>query len=140
MNLNSIFNLFNSEDNSVDETLLLVDFSTHPIFWISGFNKIINNHLFFKNYTVKTFKTSSPELNEEDLQRAGQEFMFRRAWDYIKDIDVSKSFHIECLKSKATKSFVYNLQSTIYFFENSEEYEKCALLKKIEEVVESFLT
>jgi len=140
MNLNNIFNLFNNEDNSVDETLLLIDFSTHPIFWISGFNKIINNHLFFKNYTVKMFKSSSPELNKEDLQRAGQEFMFRRAWDYIKDIDVSKSFHIECLKSKATKSFVYNLQSTIYFFENLEEYEKCALLKKIEEVVESFLT
>jgi hypothetical protein len=141
MDLNNIFNLFNDDDDqsNIDETSLLIDFSEHPLFWVSGFNKIIDNHLFFKNYTIKAFQKTSLDLNIEDLRRAGEEFMFRRAWDYIKDIDLEKPLHIECIQYKASKKFVDNLQTTIYFFEVLEEYEKCALLKNIELKVKSFL-
>jgi hypothetical protein len=52
MNLNKIFDLFDKEYNANDESSLLVDFSEHPLFWIGGFNKLISNHLFFKQYTV----------------------------------------------------------------------------------------
>jgi hypothetical protein len=45
MDLNKIFSMFN-DDNSkdTDEVNLLVDFSDHPLYWIGGFNKIINNY------------------------------------------------------------------------------------------------
>ena len=57
MDLDRIFNLFNNENSSSDdESSLLVDFSEHPLYWIGGFNKIISNHLFFKNYTVNINK------------------------------------------------------------------------------------
>jgi len=138
MNINSIFNLFNSE-NGDDETSLLMDFSEHPLFWISGFNKVISNHLFFKQYTVKTFQSISPDINIEELEKAGEELMFRKAWNYIKDFDLDKPFHIECLKSKADEAMVHNLQIAIQFFELLEEYEKCALLKNIENKVKEFL-
>lgn len=139
MNLNKIFNLFDKEYNANDDTSLLVDFSEHPLFWISGFNKLINNHLFFKQYTVKTFKNISPDINIDELEKAGEELMFRKAWDYIKFVDVNKSFHVECLKLKADEQFIENLQTSVLFFEALEEYEKCALLKHIENKVKEFL-
>ena len=93
MNLNYIFSLFDDHQN-YDETSLLIDFSEHPLFWVSGFNKLLNNHLFFKKYTVKTFKNISPDVNIEELEKAGEELMFRKAWDYIKNIDLNKTLQI----------------------------------------------
>jgi len=142
MDLNKIFNLFNNEDDQSinDDTLLLVDFSEHPLFWISGFNKILDNHLFFKKYTVKTFKNISPDVDIDALEQAGERLMFEKAWNYIKDIDLNKPFHVECIKNKASKSFIENLQVSIQHFVEFEEYEKCALLKHIEDKVNEFLS
>ena len=95
MNIKNIFDAFNSENfQNDDETSLLMDFSEHPLFWISGFNKIIDNHLFFTQYTVKAFKNISPDININELEKAGEELMFRKAWDYIKSIDLNKNFHM----------------------------------------------
>tara|TARA_B110000503_G_scaffold142017_1_gene237432 strand:- start:3102 stop:3521 length:420 start_codon:yes stop_codon:yes gene_type:complete len=139
MNIKNIFDAFNSENfQNDDETSLLMDFSEHPLFWISGFNKIIDNHLFFTQYTVKAFKNISPDININELEKAGEELMFRKAWDYIKSIDLNKNFHVECIKNKASKDFSYNLQISIQFFEMYEEYEKCVLLKNIKDLIESF--
>jgi hypothetical protein len=142
MNLDSIFNLFNNENEdkfSTDESSLLVDFSEHPLFWISGFNKIIDNHVFFKKYTLKTFHQIAPDFDPTELEKAGEELMFRKAWNYIKYIKLENNFHVECIKLKANESFAYNLKEAILFFEALEEYEKCALLKGIENKVEEFL-
>lgn len=141
MDINSIFNLFSEDqfDNNNDETSLLVDFSEHPLFWIGGFNKIINNHLFFKKYTVKTFKNLSPDLNIDEIEKAGEHLMYEKAWEYIKDINLQNTFHVECLGSKASSEFVENLDIAILFYEEYEEYEKCALLKNIQDKVKSFL-
>jgi hypothetical protein len=139
MDINSIFNLFDDQQN-YDETSLLVDFSEHPLFWIGGFNKLLNSHLFFKKYTVKTFKNISPDINVEELEKAGEELMFRKAWEYIKNIDLNKAFHIDCIKTNANDEFVEHLELTINFYESLEEYEKCAHLKAIQDKVEEFLT
>ena len=139
MNLNYIFSLFDDHQN-YDETSLLIDFSEHPLFWVSGFNKLLNNHLFFKKYTVKTFKNISPDVNIEELEKAGEELMFRKAWDYIKNIDLNKTLHLDVLKMKSNLEFVEHLTLIINFYETLEEYEKCAHLKSIQDKVEKFLS
>ena len=137
MDINNIFNTFSDPE---DETSMLIDFSDHPLFWIGGFNKIISNHMFFKEYTVRTFKNVSPDLNLEDLEKAGESIMFAKAWNFIKNIDVNKNFHKENLKLKASNEFMKNLDITIDHFEKFEEYEKCALLQNIKEMILGFLT
>lgn len=137
MDFDKIFSLFDDQQN-YDETSLLVDFSEHPLFWVSGFNKLLNSHLFFKKYTVKTFKHISPDINIEELEKAGEELMFRKAWGYIKNIDLSKSLHLDVIKMKANDEFIEHLEIAIQFFEGIEEYEKCALLKSIEDKVKEF--
>jgi hypothetical protein len=143
MNLDNIFGVFNNFDddsnNQVDETSLLIDFSDHPLYWISGFIKIIDNYTFFTEKTVKMYKNISPDMNIEDLEKGGEELMYRKAWDYIKPFKVDNPFHVECLRIKADSTMVIYLQSSIKFFEALEEYEKCALLKAIENKIKEIL-
>jgi len=138
MNFSNIFNTFDdSEENKeADDISILVDFSEHPLYWIGGFSKIINNHIFFTQYTIKTFKDISPEL---DLEQIGENLMYNKAWDYIKSIKINNTFHIECLKLKADERLLLALEASIKHFESFEEYEKCALLKGVEDKVKDFL-
>lgn len=140
MDISRIFDLFNNnESDQNDDVSLLIDFSDHPLYFIGGFNKVISNHLFFAGYTIKNFQKISPDIDIKELEKAGEELMFRKAWGYIKNLDLNKSFHLDSLKVKADKHMVHNLQISISFFEDLEEYEKCAFLKKIEDKIEEFL-
>jgi hypothetical protein len=139
MDINNIFNLFNnSQDDEYDDTSLLIDFSDHPLFWIGGFNKLIGNHLFFKEHTIKIFKHISPELNIEEVEKAGEHLMFEKAWEYIKNINLENQFHIECIRDKSSEEFLKNIDFALRFFEELEEYERCALLKGIENKIKEF--
>jgi hypothetical protein len=137
MNINNIFRAFN-DDFEDEETEMLIDFSEHPFYWIGGFNKIIGNHAFFSKYTSKVFKNISPELNVDEIEKAGEHLMFDKAWDYIKNINLDNPFHIECIGKKISDEFLSNLDITIKFYEALEEYEKCALLKNIENKIKEF--
>jgi len=138
MNINTIFNLF-SDDDPNDEISALVDFSEHPLFWVGGFNKLIKNHLFFKQYTIKVFKNIDPELEIGEIEKAGEYLMFDKAWGYISRINTENPLHIDCIKIKSSEEFINNLEISILFFEKLEEYEKCAHMKVIKDKIKEFL-
>ena len=127
------------DSKDTDEVSLLVDFSDHPLYWISGFNKIINNYVFFTQYIAKNFNNISPELNQEEIDTIGVTLLFNRSWEYIKRLNLDNPFHIDCLKIKSTESLNDSLEAAILFFEKIEEYEKCAFLKNIQDKVKDFL-
>jgi hypothetical protein len=140
MDLNKIFSMFDDGDSKdTDEVSLLVDFSDHPLYWISGFNKIINNYVFFTQYIAKNFNNISPELNQEEIDTIGVTLLFNRSWEYIKRLNLDNPFHIDCLKIKSSESLNDSLEAAILFFEKIEEYEKCAFLKNIQDKVKDFL-
>jgi hypothetical protein len=140
MDLNKIFSMFDDGDSKdTDEVSLLVDFSDHPLYWISGFNKIINNYVFFTQYIIKNFNNISPELNQEEIDTIGVTLLFNRSWEYIKRLNLDNPFHIDCLKIKSSESLNDSLEAAILFFEKIEEYEKCAFLKNIQDKVKDFL-
>ncbi len=132
-----MFNDDNSKDT--DEVNLLVDFSDHPLYWIGGFNKIINNYVFFTQYITKNFNNIPPELNQEEIDIVGITLLFNRSWEYIRRLNLDNSFHIDCLKIKSSESLNNSLEAAIFFFEKIEEYEKCAFLKSIQDKVKDFL-
>ncbi len=127
------------DSKDTDEVSLLVDFSDHPLYWISGFNKIINNYVFFTQYIAKNFNNISPELNQEEIDTIGVTLLFNRSWEYIKRLNLDNPFHIDCLKIKSSESLNDSLEAAILFFEKIEEYEKCAFLKNIQDKVKDFL-
>jgi hypothetical protein len=135
MNLDHIFNSFNEsyDPSSLDNDMsLLIDFSEHPFYWIGGFNKVISNRIYFKQYTLKMFKTSSEVLDDEKIEQIGNNLMFNKAWEYIRDINLNNPFHLECISKKSDNVFLGHIKQSISYFEKLEEYEKCDILKKIE--------
>jgi len=137
MDINKLFSSF--EDDSLnDDTTLLVDFSEHPLYWISGFVKIINNHTFFTKLNKKNFSKIDSSIKIEEIEKISDSLLYDKAWNYIKNIKLDNILHLDSLKIKTDNKLISSLVETIIYFESIEEYEKCAFLKKIEDKVREF--
>ena len=135
INIDSIFDSFNADD----DTALLIDFTSHPLYWINGFNKVISNYPYFKQHMVKMNKKFKNQLDENDIENASKYMMYDKAWEYIKEINIENQFHLECISKKSNLVMHSNLVNSIKHFEKLEHYEKCNILKKIEIKVKDFL-
>lgn len=142
MDKDRIFGLFNfsGEEEGIDEEyqmpLELEDYQNTPTFKIGMFIKIIKNHEVFHQKLEKFFKK---ELNNNKIINDGnKEFSrlinYNKAWGYIKGIDVNNKDHIfEILDyNKNFPNLLPDyLNILLQFYEEREEYLKCAHLHKI---------
>ena len=76
------------------------------------------------------FKSSDSSLDMKDIERAGENLLFNRAWEHINKFNIKDEYSQEILAEKGTEKFEKAVNSAIIYFENEEEYEKCAFLKK----------
>jgi len=139
INVNKIFNMFEESQDTGFPGTVYIDFKDHPAYWVGMFEKTILN---YENYCVKIlqlFKNASPVLDLEDIKDAGEYIVFNRAFEYIKDLDLTNNSHLDSLESRASKRLVNYIVKSIDYFVFVEEYEKCAILKKIQDQVELFL-
>lgn len=140
MDINKIFGSFNS--SSRDEGSLssftplkrvsVVD-EDSPSYKLGMFRKLILNYLNYTTQVIGLFDKADPTLDIKDIKRVGEFMLYERAYDYIKDINLQDKEHINALFREARNSkidFESALNKSIDHFENLEEYEKCAVLKK----------
>ena len=131
MDLENVFGLFSSNEDSSDSDIY-IDFSKTPTYWLGMYKKIVLNNLNFNKKVVKFFKEANEDLDVDEMSEAGEFVTYSRAWSYIKDIDVTNKDHLSAIDKYSDAYFDTALQLGISFFqENNEQYEKCALLKKI---------
>lgn len=132
INLNNIFSLF-STDEELDgvNSKVQIDFSQTPIYWIGMYKKLVLNHINFNKKVVKFFKESNQELDIEDMENAGEFVVYHRAWHYIQNVNIDNEEHVIAIEKYADEYLDTALKLGISFFEQHEDYEKCALLKKI---------
>jgi hypothetical protein len=133
MNIDDIFNLFKSPEEENDSTTQ-VDLLDHPIVWMGMFKKLIINYKVFSKQMVEFFESSDPKLDTDDIKLAGSMMVFARAMDHISKIDTTNQMHRDCLILYSDESFLKSLSLALSHFEDLEEYENCALLKKIQDV------
>jgi hypothetical protein len=143
MALDSIFALFgfpdkDDEDRKKLEAELDV-FKETPHFKLGMFHKLIMNGSLFSKQVVKFFAKSDPELDVKGIDMAGEYMMYTRAWFWIEQVKLRKKEWKEALKQYASEEFVISIKLSINYFEGTEEYEKCAHLKKIQDFVEKSL-
>lgn len=134
----NIFGLFsNEEENSIE---VHEDFMDNPYIKIGMFNKIIINSKVFTLKFKKFFDTINPNQQNKDYIDFPPKFItFNRAFFYIKDINVENQQHADAIRCYDFNSLLVNLTLSISFFEESEEYEKCAHLYKIKKFIEGLL-
>lgn len=147
VNVNKIFGLFGNKDENPKQDLvenqdmsyLLQDFKKHPMFWVGMFKKLIYNHQVFNDNALNSFKDMDEGLDINDIEAAGEFIIYTRAWFWICKIDIREELHQNALSHYADKKLLTYIKNIILYFQELEEYEKCAHLKKIQTFLESIL-
>jgi hypothetical protein len=144
MDLNKIFGLFSDEEpKSLKEKSQLIDdildFKEHPLFWVGMFKKLIQNHKLFNKEIIGFFSILDQELDIDDVEQAGEFVVYNKAFSWIDKIDINNKLHQSSILKFSDDTFLLYLKSSILYFEKFEEYEKCAHLKNIQNIVEKFL-
>jgi len=132
-----IFQLFvDGKEISDDKTKSEIkDFMNGPFAKIGMFVKLIQNHQIFHQKLEKFLKKEQPNYNVESTKEASEFTVYNRAWSYIKDISLDNHDDVNAIINFDNKIFSKVLSNSIQFFEQYEEYEKCAHLHTIREVV-----
>ena len=132
-----IFKLFvdGKEINGDKTKEEIKEFMNGPYAKIGMFVKLIQNHEIFHKKLEKFLKQEQPDYNVESTKEASEFTVYYRAWSYIKQIDIDNSDHIKAIINFDPKVFYKILEGAVKFFENYEEYEKCAHMYKIKELV-----
>jgi hypothetical protein len=145
VDVNKIFGLFNGEEfNSLPEKAQVVeaaiDFKEHPLFWVGMFKKLIQNHKVYNRSMINFFSKMDEELDLYDVESAGEFIVYNRAWFWINKIDITNTKHQDSIIHYTDDLLLTYIKFAISYFQDIEEYEKCAHLKKIQDLVEKFLT
>ncbi len=132
-----IFQLFVDGKEISDEKTKseIKEFMNGPFAKIGMFVKLIQNHKVFHQKLEKFLKKEQPNYNVESTKEASEFTVYNRAWTYIKNISLDNHDDVNAIINFDNKIFSKALGSALHFFEQYEEYEKCAHLYKIKEVV-----
>jgi hypothetical protein len=143
MGLDSIFALFGfSEGDDKDLNKMKVDLEVYketPHFRVGMFVKMIMNGNTFKKQVVKFFAKSDPELDMKGMDEAGEYMMYTRAYFWIQECKVRNKEWKLALQNISDENLLCAVKLSIHYFESTEEFEKCAHLKKIQDFVEKSL-
>ena len=143
MNLTGVFALFGfpeDKNNKVDQQKKEIeDFQKTAYFKVSMFKKLVRNGKYFKSQVVKFLSSSNEALDIKGIDEAGEYMMFTRSYFWIKGCKFRSKEWKEALYNHSDEEFINILKWSIKYFQDCEEYEKCAHLKKIQDIVEKNL-
>lgn len=134
MDINKVFDLFEEKD-SINNPTTKLDLTESPVMWIGMFKKLVMNYKVFSQQLISMFSSVEPPLDIDDIKKASSYMVYTRAFDYISKLDISNPTHIECLKMYSDDKLKQSINISLHYYESLEEYEKCAVLKKIQDVM-----
>ena len=129
-----IFNLFDKPlEDEIKENL--DTYKNTEKFKLEMFIKIVIYGDSWKKGVIKLFSNSNFELDLEDINKAGEFMLYSRAWIWIKQFKTDDIGWGDAIKEIDSNEFLIALSRTINHFEISEEFEKCAFLCTIKELL-----
>ena len=130
--LNDIFGLFSHEDEDISNgKTSYEELKSSPMYYVGMYKKLILNHINFNKKVLSFFQKANEEFEIEDIKEAGEFVTYNRAYGFIKNIDLKNSEHVEGVNYYKDEYLDTSLKLGISFFQQHEEYEKCAFLLKI---------
>tara|TARA_R100000664_G_C2675236_1_gene85575 strand:+ start:77 stop:508 length:432 start_codon:yes stop_codon:yes gene_type:complete len=142
MDKEKIFGLFDKDfDDSLQKDI--GDYKKSFHFKIGMFIKVVIYGDKWKNSVVSMFSKANTEFDIEDIDSVGEMMLYTRAWYWISQFELDNKECLDDLKLLLDKdSETYNssdlfisLMRTIKYFEKTEEFEKCAFLVKIRDLL-----
>lgn len=137
MDKDKIFNLFeiSPNDKIEEKNKSLVIFNNSPYHKLGMFTKLIVNHFVFHNKLEKFLKKEEPTYNVESTREASEFVVFNRAFNYLNQIDPSDKEVIFAILDFNDKILNKTLESALHYFEELEEFEKCAHIFKFQNIL-----
>ena len=139
MDINKIFDLFDSssKDELVqDRSAVINDFKEHPAYWLGMYKKLIFNQKLFSQRIIYHLNKLD---TDQDLEVVGNNLAFERGWYYIQKFNVNEEIHKDSIILLLDSILLKTLEDGISHFQEKEEYERCAHLKKILDISKMFL-
>ena len=135
MDIDRIFNLFmlpsfKGEEENADISVL--DIYSHPAFKIGMFKKWVVNIPNAIKFALPDTKKSSGIEDLEDYRTAVKNQIFRKAFEFLEEVDFDT--HKDIIKNNLDPLLKKSLEQSMNHFIEYEEYEKCAVIKKFQDL------
>jgi hypothetical protein len=140
MDVDKIFGLFDNNEPINTKKQVFKDISEHPSFWVGMFTRIILNHVNFKSAHLSLFKTAFPDMDINDIKNAGEYLIYTRSYVFLERLDLGRELDLQTIQNNTSPEFLTALKLAISYFEEHEEYEKCAFIYSIKQMVEKNLS
>jgi len=131
MNKEELFKIF--EDEDIDKKSIV---QHRNILSIGMFIKIITNHQVFHKKLEAFFKQEVQDYDVNITEQVSRSTVYNRSWFHINQLDITDSLYEDILYKFNYDQLYHSLTSAIQYFEELEEYEKCAFLHKIQIILE----
>ena len=138
INKDRIFNLFSTTPEvkeKEEKRISIEEFIESPYAKIGMFTKLILNHFVFHDKLQKFLQKEEPSYDVESTKEASNFVVFNRAFSYIRQINPEEQAVIDAVLNFNDKLLDKSLNSALSYFEEFEEYEKCAHLFKFKEIL-----
>ena len=139
MNLNNIFNAF-EDDAPLQEKAALMNLQDTQAFKLGMFKKIILNQKVMEKRLEKfmEFMPDMAKMIDVD-QNASELITYTRAWSYIKEFNPTSEQGIDASYIFSDIETITACDLSIHFWEEKEEYERCAHIKKVKDLLQKNL-
>ena len=139
MNKDKIFSLFDdsseAQEKVKEQKKSLAVFNNSPYHKLGMFTKLIVNHFIFHAKLEKFLKKESPTYNVESTREASEFVVFNRAFNYLNQINPLDKEVMFAVLDFDNKILTKTLESALIYFEELEEYEKCAHIYKFQKIL-----
>jgi len=135
VNKDKIFELFDDETIIEKDNKDLASFNASPYHKLGMFTKLIVNHFVFHHKLEKFLQKEQPSYNSESTREASSFVVFNRAWNYLKQVNIEDKNHQRAVLDFNPKILNKTLESALLYFQDSEEYRKCAHIFKIQQII-----
>jgi|TARA_R110000782_G_C14748961_1_gene406924 hypothetical protein len=99
------------------------------------FTKLISNHFVFHAKLQKFLKKEEPNYNVDSTKEASEFVVFNRAFSYLSKVNPLNKEVTFMVLDFNSKLLSQTLESAIQYFEEEEEFEKCAHIFKFQKII-----
>lgn len=139
MNKDKIFSLFDdsseAQEKVKEQKKSLAVFNNSPYHKLGMFTKLIVNHFIFHAKLEKFLKKEEPTYNVESTREASEFVVFNRAFNYLNQINPLDKEVTFAVLDFDNKILTKTLESALIYFEELEEYKKCAHIYKFQKIL-----
>jgi hypothetical protein len=135
MDIDRIFGLFilpSSEGKEGNPDVSVLDIYSHPAFKIGMFKKWIINIPNAIKFALPDTKKNTEIEDLEDYKMAVRNQIFRKAFEFLEEVDFET--HKDVIKNNLDPLLKRSLEQSMNHFIECEEYEKCAIIKKFQDL------